>query len=64
MRRIDSIVSVGTPDFFLLPFGFLSPLFYKLPDRPIFLAQLSDAVLEVANAVDRTKDQPSAFLCS
>src|SRR5207249_6984101 len=35
-------------------------LFYKLGDRPIFLAELSDAELVVVNAVDRTQDQPTA----
>jgi hypothetical protein len=35
-------------------------LFYKLPDGPIFLAELSNAVLVVVNPVDRTEDQPGA----
>src|SRR5438552_3135307 len=35
-------------------------LLYKLRDRPIFLAELSDAELVVVNAADRTVDQPGA----
>jgi hypothetical protein len=35
-------------------------LLYKLRDRPIFLTELSDAVLVMMNAADRTEDQPGA----
>jgi len=40
--------------------GELLALLYKLRDCPIFLAELSDAVLEMANAADGTKDEPGA----
>src|SRR5438445_771010 len=34
-------------------------LFYKLRDRPIFLAELFDAGLVMVNPADRTEDQPA-----
>ena len=38
----------------------LLALLYKLRDCPIFLAELSDAVLKVMNAADRTEHQPGS----
>ena len=38
----------------------LFALLYELRDRPIFLTELSDAVLVMMNAADRTEDQPGA----
>ena len=36
----------------------LFALLYKFRDRPIFFAELSDAVFEMVNAADGTEDQP------